>query len=105
MKSSVNIAPEADTISDSRLLERPRILPFSRKVDRGHLKELLIEKFLLLNGLASILIIVLIFLFLFREGVNAAMAIPWSDFIGHYGEDAITGQRVFKYMWQPVAEP
>ena len=27
------------------------------------------------------------------------------DLIGHWGEDPVTGERVFKFMWQPVGEP
>ncbi|MSS70764.1 MAG: phosphate ABC transporter permease subunit PstC [Candidatus Latescibacteria bacterium] len=103
MESSAKASSEISNHSPS--LERSRILAFTRKAERARLKEFLIEKFLLLNGIASIVIIALIFFFLFNEGVKAAMEIPWKDFIGHYGEDAITGQQVYKFMWQPVAEP
>jgi phosphate transport system permease protein len=105
VESTAKITAEVPATLDSRPLERPRVLSYNRKADRSRLKELLIEKYLLLNGVASIVIIALIFLFLFKEGIKAMVEIPWGDFIGHYGEDAITGQRVFKYMWQPVAEP
>ncbi len=105
MESTVKVTSEVPSAFDSRPLERPRVLSYNRRVDRSRLKERLIEKFLLLNGIASIVIIVLIFLFLFKEGIKAMVEVPWRDFIGHYGEDAITGQQVFKYMWQPVAEP
>ncbi len=58
-----------------------------------------------LNGVASIAIITLIFVFLFKEGLQALGAVRLGDLIGHWGEDPVTGERVFKFMWQPVGEP
>jgi phosphate transport system permease protein len=68
-------------------------------------REWLTEKFLLVNGIASVAIIALIFLFLFREGVRALWEVPLSHFFGQMGEDPISGLQVFKHLWQPVSEP
>src|SRR3989339_636270 len=73
--------------------ERPALLRRNAgsAPDWPHVKEWLIERFLLLNGIASIAIIALIFLFPFREGVRALWEVPVADFIGHVGEDPISG--------------
>jgi phosphate transport system permease protein len=105
MESIIKTSPDVPVTFDSRSLEKPRILSFNGKVDRGRLREFLIEKFLLLNGIASVVIIALIFIFLFKEGIKALVEVPLKDFVGHTGEDAITGQQVYKFMWQPIAEP
>ncbi|MFA6111483.1 MAG: phosphate ABC transporter permease subunit PstC [Candidatus Latescibacterota bacterium] len=76
-----------------------------RALSGPRVKEWLIERFLLLNGIASIAIIALIFLFLFREGVRALWEVPIADFFGHVGEDPVSGAPIYKFMWQPVSEP
>jgi phosphate transport system permease protein len=83
----------------------PPIRPRFSQPKWSRLGERLIEGFLLLNGVASITIITLIFVFLFKEGIQALTTVPLADLIGHWGEDPVTGERVFKYMWQPIAEP
>lgn len=66
-------------------------------------QEFFIEKFLFLNGLASIIIIALIFVFLFRTGIKAFIEIKPLQFIGTHIVD-FSGQEVFAYIWQPVGE-
>jgi phosphate transport system permease protein len=76
------------------------------------LRERLIELFLLANGSAAILIIALIFIFLFKEGLEAFQYIRPIQFIG--GEeiksgydpvlDTFTETREFARVWQPVSD-
>jgi phosphate transport system permease protein len=75
-------------------------------------RERAIEIFLFLNGAAAVLIIGLIFVFLFREGLAAFHDIPPRQFIG--GEevrsvynpttDVFVEHREFATAWQPVSE-
>jgi phosphate transport system permease protein len=78
-----------------------------RETSRRRLKlkvqEFFIEKFLFLNGLTSIIIIALIFIFLFKEGVKAFTEIKPFQFIGTHIIN-FSGQEVFAYIWQPVGE-
>ncbi|HNV86036.1 MAG TPA: phosphate ABC transporter permease subunit PstC [Candidatus Omnitrophota bacterium] len=55
-------------------------------------RESLIEKFILLNGLASILFVILIFFFLAKDGVALFKTVRLSDFL-------------FGIFWDPLAEP
>lgn len=76
------------------------------------LKERALELFLLLNGSAAVLIIALIFIFLFREGIGAFREIHPRQFIG--GEeilsaydaelDTFTETRRYALVWQPVSD-
>ncbi len=56
------------------------------------LKEFLIEKLILLSGITVIVFVVLIFVFLLKEGVAFFKEVPLSDFLGG------------KY-WYPISEP
>ncbi len=56
------------------------------------IKEFIIEKFVLLCGVASIFFVVLIFLFLLREGLAVFKVISPSDFL-------------FGKSWYPISEP
>lgn len=62
--------------------------------------EWIFEKFLFLNGMAAILLIGLIFVFLFREGVNALRHIPLSSFWGAHETDW-DGNATYVKIWQP----
>ncbi len=55
-------------------------------------KEFIIEKLIFLSGLASIFFVVLIFLFLMKEGLSVFKTISFPDFIG--------GNK-----WYPISEP
>jgi phosphate transport system permease protein len=76
------------------------------------LRERAIEIFLLANGSVAVLIIGLIFVFLFREGLAAFRDLAPIQFIG--GDeikpaydpelDTFTETREFAYVWQPVSE-
>lgn len=76
------------------------------------LRERMIELFLLVNGMAAIIIIALIFVFLFREGVAAFSDIAPRQFIGgteikssyDAASDTFTEIREFATVWQPVSE-
>jgi phosphate transport system permease protein len=77
-------------------------------------RERAIEIFLFLNGSAAVLIIALIFVFLFREGLEAFRDIEPRQFIGGQevrsaydpATDSFVERREFAYAWQPVsAEP
>ena len=68
------------------------------------LDEWLIERFLLIAGISSMLIIALIFVFLFKEAVRFfATANPF-DLIGKWIYDDWEGRTVFKMMWQSISE-
>lgn len=67
-----------------------------RLLERG------IEAFLFINSLIAILAIVLIFVFLFREGVRALYEIPLNEFIGTRVVDYYTNEETFRAVWQPV---
>lgn len=56
------------------------------------IKEFVIEKLIFLSGIASILFVVLIFVFLLKEGIAFFKEVPAGDFIGG------------KY-WYPISEP
>jgi phosphate transport system permease protein len=89
--------------------------PADLRVRHGrHLRERAIELFLFANGMTAIIIIALIFVFLFREGVAAFRDIAPRQFIGgteimssyDAGSDTFTEVRAFATVWQPVsAEP
>jgi phosphate transport system permease protein len=63
-------------------------------------REWVIEKFLFLNGAAAVIIIALIFLFLFREGLQALGTIPLSSFWGS-AETDWDGNATYVHTWQP----
>jgi phosphate transport system permease protein len=58
------------------------------------------DRFLLLNGLAAIVLIGLIFVFLFREGVRALANIPLASFWGAETTDW-DGNAQYLHVWQP----
>ncbi len=56
------------------------------------IREAIIEKVILLSGITSIVIVVLIFLFLLKEGLSVFLTIrPWDFLFGQY--------------WYPISEP
>jgi len=63
-----------------------------------------VEKFLLIAGISSMVIIALIFIFLFKEAIRFfATATPF-DLIGKWMYDDWEGHYVFKMMWQSISE-
>ena len=58
------------------------------------------DRFLLLNGLAAIVLIALIFIFLFREGLRALWNIPLASFWGAHDTDW-DGNARYVHVWQP----
>ena len=70
---------------------------------RGRLKEFFIESFLLVNGFVAIAAISLIFLFLFKEGIQAFRTIPASHFIQGQELDFDNVPQTVR-MWQPVGQ-
>lgn len=67
-------------------------------------RETVIEKFLFLNGFISVVLIALIFIFLFKEGLTAFGQIRPIQFLGGWGENFFTEKQEFKLVWQPVSE-
>ncbi|MGE5401217.1 MAG: phosphate ABC transporter permease subunit PstC [Ignavibacteriales bacterium] len=62
--------------------ERVYESPFAKKISkRTRIKESLIKYFFALNGLTAVVFIILIFVFLFKEGIRAFEHINISDFI------------------------
>lgn len=83
--------------------------PARRRVSRGSgrrshrlrkIREWAIERFLFLNGVAAIIVIALIFVFLFREGLSALGTIPLESFWGAHETDW-DGNATYVRMWQP----
>lgn len=65
--------------------------------------ERLIELVLRINGYAAVIIIALIFVFLFKEGIQALFSIPLGDFIGTTVTDYRGNPKVV-HLWQPVGD-
>ena len=78
--------------------------PFSRRIKKStRVKESIIKYFFALNGTAALIFIILIFIFLFKEGFKAVEHIGLVDFIYHSRLlDDGTFMRVFE--WYPTSE-
>jgi len=78
--------------------------PFSRRIKKStRVKESIIKYFFALNGTAALIFIILIFIFLFKEGFKAVEHIGLVDFIYHSRLlDDGTFIRVFE--WYPTSE-
>ncbi len=63
-----------------------------------------VEGLIHLAGVSAILIIALIFIFLFKEGVNFFKTAPWTYTIGRTVYDAWEEKDLFNMLWQPVGE-
>lgn len=66
--------------------------------------EWLMERFLQVSGAASIIIIALIFVFLFKEGIQFFKTASPLDLIGKWVYDDYDEKWVFKIMWQAVSD-
>ncbi|NWF88759.1 MAG: phosphate ABC transporter permease subunit PstC [Ignavibacteriaceae bacterium] len=78
--------------------------PFSKKIKQStRIKESLIKYFFAINGTAALIFIILIFIFLFKEGFRAFEHIQLVDFIYHnrLAEDG-TSSKVFE--WFPTSD-
>ena len=67
-------------------------------------RERAIEKILFANGFLAVILITLIFLFLFKEGLASFWQIKPFQLLGGWGENYFTGKPEFKMVWQPVSE-
>lgn len=67
-------------------------------------RERAIEKILFANGFLAVILITLIFLFLFKEGLASFAQIKPFQLLGGWGENYFTGKQEFKTVWQPVSE-
>lgn len=77
--------------------------PYSKKIKKEtRIKESIIRAFFLLNGLTALVFIILIFIFLFKEGINAFNHISASDFISTQKPDE-EGILKTVYEWFPTA--
>lgn len=65
--------------------------------------ERFIEAGLRVSGYVAVILIALIFLFLFKEGVQALRSIPLGDFLGTTVHDYRGNPKVVR-LWQPVSE-
>lgn len=70
---------------------------------RRQRSEALIELGLKITGYTAVLLIALIFIFLFREGLRALFTIPLGEFIGTTVTD-YRGTPKTVHMWQPVGD-
>jgi phosphate transport system permease protein len=66
--------------------------------------ERLIEGVILLAGMSAILMICLIFVFLFKEGIGFFQTAPWTYTIGRTVYDAWEEKDLFNMLWQPVGD-
>lgn len=80
------------------------ISPFSKKIKKStRVKETFIKYFFALNGAAALIFIILIFIFLFKEGFRAFEHIGLADFI--YYNRLIDGNIIQKvFEWYPTSE-
>ena len=69
-----------------------------------HAGEWIIEKTLAAAGIASVLFISLIFIFLFKEGIQFFNTVSPMDLIGKWVYDTYDEKYVYKIMWQAVSE-
>lgn len=69
---------------------------------KQRMRERAIEIFLACNGYLAILLIGLIFLFLFKEGIQAFKTISPLQWIGTKSLD-FEGRETFTFLWQPVS--
>ena len=77
---------------------------FGRKIKRStRIKEKIIKYFFAVNGAMALVFIVLIFVFLFREGFNALDHIGLLDFI-YFDQVQVGGSIVRVYEWYPTSE-
>jgi phosphate transport system permease protein len=95
-----------DTPSPFRKNDKPDQKDWGRLLTQKQRRpaEWLIEKFLLLAGIASCLIIALIFVFLFKEGIQFFKTASPQWLIGRWDYDAWLEKDIFKVMWQAVSE-
>jgi len=85
---------------EGRLNSWPPLLPFPRRNQGPYVSskraksfwEFLVEKWILLNGIACIILVILIFLFLLKEGASAFRFTSLKDFL-------------FGQNWYPVSDP
>lgn len=73
-------------------------------ITKSELLEKVIEGFLFVNGFLSVLLISLIFIFLFKEGLLAFKEVKLYQFLGGWQENVFTGVREFRASWQPISE-
>jgi phosphate transport system permease protein len=98
--------PRSSSRSDRpyRAATQPRRTEARRRGKRTRASsERLIELMLRINGYAAVIIIALIFVFLFKEGVQALFKIPLGDFIGTMVTDYRGNPKVV-HLWQPVGD-
>ena len=86
----------------SAALRREEVGP-ARGRRRGRWKEVFIETFLRLNGFIAIAAIALIFIFLFKEGIQAFRTIPAAHFIQGQELDFDDVPQTVR-LWQPVGQ-
>lgn len=77
--------------------------PYSKKISaKAQFREKIIKYFFVINGFAALMIMLLIFLFLLKEGYHAFEQISLTDFI--YKEKLIGGSQTKIYEWYPTSD-
>jgi phosphate transport system permease protein len=92
--------PRPHVASDGRWLD---VTPRHQRRRATAWRERLIEAVLRMNGYIAVILIALIFLFLFKEGVQALRNIPLGEFLGATVTDYRGNPKVVR-LWQPVSE-
>lgn len=92
------------TMNEVELQGNKYASPFSKKIKKStRVKESIIKYFFAVNGAAALVFIILIFIFLFKEGFRAFEHIGLADFIYHNRLlDDSTFKKVFE--WYPTSE-
>lgn len=103
MESELNKENSVITV-DEKLQAEVYVSPFSKCIKKStKIKENIIEYFFAINGAAALIFIILIFIFLFKEGFRAFEHIGLADFIYHNRLlDGNIIQKVFE--WYPTSE-
>ena len=96
-----NILPELESEPQAK---SEYVSPFSKKIKKStRVRETIIKYFFALNGAAALVFIILIFIFLFKEGFRAFEHIGLADFIYH---NRLLDDNTFKkvFEWYPTSE-
>lgn len=104
MEIEDNTLDNAATENEAKPLKPEYVSPFSKKIKKStRIKESIIKYFFAVNGAAALVFIILIFIFLFKEGFRAFEHIGLADFIYHNRlMDGYTIKKV--YEWFPTSE-
>ena len=98
-----DIKPESRTKEDDSNSTKVESSLYGKKIElRTRVKEKIIEYFFALNGAVALIFIVLIFIFLFKEGIQALNNIGLMDFI-YLDQVQADGTTIKVFEWYPTS--